>query len=291
MARQPYTEDQSIHSMTTRQLRQYISDKAEEAQKRLDSAVGEDTTKAFREAAWEILGSNGKVKRSTSNMSKAEMREYAYSLRQFNSLDTTSGFAQSVEWRENKSKYETFVKNRIDEGSAFWKQFKTEKGNISKRGYKAYKDYISFIQGISEYKSHFGYRTLTQYAESAEKGEELIDKKSVSDEDLKKLGLTREEFDKLNINIKDLTTLNKILAETFEQAQGKGLDQAKLIDKFELALIEEANRNKPKKQSGNKRSGKKQTVKTYKGKKSKSDVKIKKGRQMKGGKVRERLTN
>lgn len=285
MARQQYKEDQSIHSMTTRQLRQYIADKAEEAQKRLDSAVGEDITKAFREAAWEIQGRGGKVKRSTSNMSKSEMREYAYALRQFNSLDTTSGFAQSVEWRENKSKYETFVKNRIDEGSAFWKQFKTEKGNISKRGYKAYKDYISFIQGISEYKSHFGYRTLKQYAESAEKGEDLIDKKSVSDEDLKKLGLTREEFDKLNINIKDLTTLNKILAETFEQAQGKGLDQAKLIDKFELALIEEANRNKPKKQSG-----KKQSFKSYKSRKSKSDVKIKKGRQMKGGKVRERLT-
>ena len=255
MARQAYAEDQSIHSMTTRQLRQYIADKAEEAQKRLDSAVGEDTTKAFREAAWEIMGRSGKVKRSTSNMSKDEMREYAYALRQFNSLDTKSGFAQSVEWKENKSRYESFIRNRIAEGDTYWEKFLTAKGNISKRGYKEYKDYIDFIKGIQDYKSQFGYRTLKQYAESAMeygKGEELKD-------------------------------LNKLLTEVFNESKGKGFSQAQLIERFELRL-NEMNAEEAKKKT------KPATIKAKKAKKSKSNIKVKKGRQMKGGKVRERLT-
>lgn len=257
MARKPYKVDQSIHSMTTRQLRQYIADKAEEAQKRLDSAVGEDTTKAFREAAWEIQGRGGKVKRSTSNMSKEEMREFAYALRQFNSLDTTSGFAKSVEWKENKSKYETFIRNRIADGDSYWEKFLTAKGNVSKRGYQEYKDYVDFVKGIQEYKSQFGYRTLLQYAESA------------------------MEFSKG----KDLKDINKLLSEVWEESKGKGFSQAKLIESFELRL-NELNAEEAKQRS----KAVKSAVKAYKGKKSKSNIKVKKGRQMKGGKVRERLT-
>lgn len=294
MARQRYKQDQSIHSMTTRQLRQYIADKAEEAQTRLDTSNMESTTKAFREAASEITGRSGKVKRSTSYMSKAEMREYAYALRQFNSLDTTSGFAQSIEWKDNKSKYETFVKNRIDEGSTFWKQFKTEKGNISKRGYKAYKDYISFIQGIADYKSHFGYRTLLQYAESTENNKEIINKKSVSDEDLKKVGISREDFEKLNISFEDLTQMNKMLAEVFESAHGKGLDQAQLIDKFQMQLIsaavEEFKNKKRREATAKRKKVQKPKAKKAKTTKSKSNVKVQKGRKYKGEGVRERLT-
>lgn len=310
MARKPYKEDQSIHSMTTRQLRQYIADKAEEAQTRIDTSEKEPT-KAFREAKADIIGRNGKVRKSTSYMSKAEMREYAYALRQFNSLDTTSGFAQSVEWKENKSKYETFVKNRIDEGSAFWKQFKTDKGNISKRGYKAYKDYISFIKGIADYRSQFGYRTLLQYAESTEKGKEIIDKKTVSNEDLKKLGISREDFEKLNISFEDLTEMNKMLSEVFESASGKGLSQADLIDKFQMKLISGAVKefkNKKRRETAAKRkkaqkSKAKKTMKKVKkiAKKaasakhtstkqtSKSNIKVPKGRTYKGESVRERI--
>lgn len=257
MARKPYTEDQSIHSMTTRQLRQYIADKAEEAQKRLDSAVGEDTTKAFREAAWEIMGRNGKVRRSTSYMSKVEMVKFAYDLRQFNSLDTTSGFAQSIEWKENKARYESFIRNRIAEGNTYWEKFLTAKGNISKRGYQEYKDYIDFVKGIEEHKFHFGYRTLLQYAESAmEQGK-----------------------------ASDLKDINKLLTEVFEESKGKGFSQAQLIERFELRLNEmEAEESKKRSKAT------KSAVKAYKGKKSKSNIKVKKGRQMKGGKVRERLT-
>lgn len=255
MARQPYAEDQNIHSMTTRQLRQYISDKATEAQKRLDSVKGEETTKAFREAAWEITSHTGKVKRSTSNMSKEEMREYAYALRQFNSLDSTSGFAKSIEWKENKARYETFVKNRIAEGDSYWTKYLTSKGNISKRGYQEYKDYINFIKSIQEYKASFGYRTLKQYAEEAlqyGRGSELKD-------------------------------LNNLLNEVFVESRGKGYTQAQLIERFELRL-NEINEKEAKKAS---------TVKpTYqRGKKSSSNVSIKKGRKMKeSGKVRRRIT-
>ena len=260
MARQPYTEDQSIHSMTTRQLRQYISDKADEAQKRIDSADAEiktgEVTKAYREAYWEIIGRGGKVKRSTSNMSKEEMREYAYALRQFNSLDTTSRFAQSVEWKENKARYEAFVRNRIAEGDAYWEKFLTAKGNVSKRGYKEYKDYIDFIKGIQDYKNQFGYRDLKQYAQSA------------------------MEFGKSS----DLKEVNKLLTEVFEESRGKGYTQAQLLDRFNKRL------NELNTEEAKQRTKTKAAVKSYKGKKSKSNVKIKKGRQMKGGKVRERLT-
>lgn len=256
MARQPYSEDQNIHSMTTRQLRQYIADKAEEAQKRLDSAANEDTTKAFREAAWEVMGRNGKVKRSTSNMSKEEMREYAYALRQFNSLDTTSGFAKSVEWKENKSRYESFIRNRIAEGDSYWEKFLTAKGNVSKRGYKEYKDYIDFIKGISEYKAQFGYRTLKQYAESA------------------------MEYGKAS----ELKNVSKLLSEVFAESRGKGFTQAQLIERFELKL-NELNEKEAKKAKALPK------VKAKKPKKSKSNIRTQNGRKMKeSGTVRERLT-
>lgn len=260
MARQPYSEDQNIHSMTTRQLRQYIADKATEAQTRLDTSKGESTTKAFREAADEITGRSGKVKRATSNMSKAEMREYAYALRQFNSLDTTSGFAQSIEWKENKGRYQQFVRNRIEEGSEYWKQFLTAKGNISKRGYQAYKDYIEFIKGIDDYKSQFGYRTLMQYAEASLKGG----------------------------NKTDLNVINKLLSEVFEESRGKGFTQADLNDRFKLRLDEMIAKEAQKQKKPKKKAA--PAVKKAKRTKSKSNIKVQKGRKYKGEGVRERLT-
>ena len=87
MARLPYKSTEAINDMNTRQLRQYISDKATEAQARLDTVKIERTSKAFKEALQDIQGRGGKIKRSTSNMSKAEMLEYANALREFNALD------------------------------------------------------------------------------------------------------------------------------------------------------------------------------------------------------------
>ena len=291
MARQPYDEDQSINSMTTRQLRQYIADKATEAQSRLDSIDLSDTSRAFRDALGEIQGRSGKIKRSTSNMSRVEMVKFAYDLRQFNSLDTTSGFAKSIEWKENKQRYESFIRNRIAEGSYYWEKYLTSKGNVSKRGYQEYKDYINFIKGIEEYKSQFGYRTLTQYAEAMMK------------EDRSKL------FDKVN----------KLLSKVFTESRGKGYSQAELNDRFKLELENlldredraneravqraVAKKNAVKQAKRLKKDLKKTKKKVKKVAKkaasakhtstkqaSKSNIKVSKGRTYKGEGVRERLT-
>lgn len=168
MARQSYGADQNIHSMTTRQLRQYIADKSQEAQERLNTSDMGEASRAFKDAADEITNRAGtKVRRSTSNMSKSEMREFAYALRQFNSLDQTSGFAKSIEWKENKKKYEKFVNNMIDNGTKeqkdMWKQYKTDKGNISKKGYAEYRKYINFLESIKDIREQFGYGSVKHY--------------------------------------------------------------------------------------------------------------------------------
>lgn len=164
MARQAYKEDQSIHSMTTRQLRQYIADQADDAEKRLKTINRNDTSKAFREAADAITRSTGKPIRSTSYLSKAEMRELAYKYRDFKSLDIYSGYSKSIDWQENKQRYKTFIQNRIDAGDTYWSKYKTEKGNISKKGYEDYKNYINFLKTVNDVKSEYGYKQIKGHA-------------------------------------------------------------------------------------------------------------------------------
>ena len=164
MAKQAYNEDQSIHSMTTRQLRQYIADQADDAEKRLRTINRADTSKAFREASDAITRGNGKPIRSTSYLSKAEMRELAYKYRDFKSLDIYSGYSKSIDWQENKQRYKTFIQNRIDAGDTYWKKYKTEKGNISKKGYEDYKNYINFLKTVNDVKSEYGYKQIKGHA-------------------------------------------------------------------------------------------------------------------------------
>ena len=133
MAFQDYESDQSIHSMTTRQLRKYISENAKEAQKRIET-LPKDASKAVQEAADNITV-HGKVLAGTSTMTKAEMREYAYSLRTFNKLDVESKYAEKSEYQQNKKRYETFIRNQIEKSGAenqYWKKYITEKGNVSR---------------------------------------------------------------------------------------------------------------------------------------------------------------
>ena len=258
MARQPYAEDQSINSMTTRQLRKYIADKATEAQKRLDSSDMEEATRAFKNMARAITNNAGtKVRRSTSNMTRTEMIEYAYDLRQFNSMDSSSGFAKSIEWKENKARYQTFIRNRIEEGDDYWKKYLTPKGNISRRGYEEYKEYINFIKSIKDIQMQYGYRTLKQYAtDSLGKG-----------------------------NSKEVA---KLLTDVFQETKGKGYSQRDLIEVFEIALssMEQAKTKAPN-------APKRKKVITAKVKKSRrkssSNVKTKAPKGPKGESVRERI--
>lgn len=267
MARKPYASDQSIHSMTTRQLRQYIADQADEAQKRLSTSDLDHATRAYRTAAAEISLDGKKVMRSTSYMTKAEMRERAYALRDFNSLDDSSGYSKSVDWKENRKRYQTFVKNRLqdprtpEDVKKYWSQFLTPKGNISKRGYAAYKQYIEFLKSVNEVQSEYGYREIQRYGIQAAPD-------------------PRRRQDISNI-------FNKI----FVQSQGRGLTQAELIDKMHLAIkeydaeqIRKANelveRNKAIAAAKKRKTKNIPKVKVKKSS-SKNNIKAKQGREMK----------
>lgn len=173
MARQEYKEGQSIHSMNARQLRKYISDKANIAQKRLDTVDVENTSRAFRDALSEITNKSGtKVRRSTSNMSKEEMRMFAYALREFNAIDTESGYHKSQERKANEKRYKSFIKNQIaNNPDSPWAKYKTEKGNISMKGYKEYLDYMSFLRTMKDIREQYGYETLKLYYQNTKRGD------------------------------------------------------------------------------------------------------------------------
>lgn len=260
MARLDYEENQSIHSMNTRQLRKYIADQAEEAQKRLDSAPKE-RSRAFDELVGNIEGRTGKVKKSTSYMSKAEMREYAYTLRTFNRMDTESGYAAKTDWEKNKKRYESFIKNQVDKTgkeNQYWSKYKLESGRISKKGYQEYKDFISVLSASEDYLKEYGYRTIQQYAQ-----------------------------DSTNNLDPDKKILNKTLSRVYYENKGKGLTQGELIDKFkgeyDKALAKEQE----------KRSGKPVNIPTKKARKtsSKSNIKVKKAGKMRtSGRVHNKLT-
>ena len=253
MARQPYAPDQNIHSMTTRQLRQYVADQAAEAEKRLKSIDPEDASRAFRDALSDITYKNGKIKKSTSNASKEEMREMAYNLRQFNSLDTESGFAKSIKWKENKQRYESFIRNQIDQGNTYWEKYITKKGNVSKRGFKEYEDYINFIKSIEDVKLPYGYRTLLQYAEQ-----------------------------ELQMKEPNLKSLSNIINDIYVESRGKGYTQGQLNE----ALANAINENKAKKPKITVPK-----VSAKKPKKSKSNIKTVKSRKMREhGTVHGRIT-
>lgn len=170
MAYQEYNETQSLNDMTTRQLRLYISEKSTEAQKRIDTMDLKKAPRALQDQAFYITDRSGThVKRSTSNMSKAEMVEYAYQLREFNMLDTTSKHSRDIEWVENKARYENFIRNTqnpnknpyySEKFANYWKQFILPSGRISKKGYKEYKRYIEFIRAVGKEKEKYGYREL-----------------------------------------------------------------------------------------------------------------------------------
>lgn len=262
MARKPYQEDQSIHSMTTRQLRQYIADQADEAEARLKSAPSE-TSRAFDDLKGDITNRSGKVKRSTSNMTKAEMREYAYTLRSFNRFDTESGYAAKTDYQKNKKRYESFIRNQVSKSGAdnqYWAKYITEKGNVSKKGYQEYKDFISVLKASEEYLKTFGYRTIQQYAQNKQNNLDPGNK-----------------------------ILNKTLASVYAQSKGKGYTQAQLIDEFKRQYDEALNREQTK--ADVKKAAAKLPTKKAKKTSSKSNIKVKKaGKLRTSGTVHNKLT-
>lgn len=219
MAEKDYTRGEGItpiQEMTTRQLRKYIRERAEEAQARLDTLADlEDTSEAFQEQLKyvESFGSvrGGAIKKDTSRMLKDEMAMYAYALRDLNMLDTESKYARDSEYKQNKDRYTSFVKkmasdkNLSDESRAHWKEYLTDKGNVRKAGYAEYKEYINFIKSIDETIATYGYETVQDkyYAEENQHRQELV---------------------------------SQVLYNTYMDHKGEGLDPGELLDLVDAEL-------------------------------------------------------
>ena len=282
MARRSYLDEtgkeKNIHDMTTRQLRGYIYDKAREAQERLNTIDMADTTKAFRDAASSITNRSGKVMLSTSNMTKAEMRERAYDLRQFASLDTSSGFAKSIEWQQNREKYKSFVRTQLEDPlfrDDFMKNL-TKKGleqyeqyrkgeielkditGISKKGFQEYRNYVSFLSNISTIIESYGYETIKQYAVESKNDPQRA------------------------------RVIERLLFKTYNEGRDNGWTQKQLGERFQLALAEYDKQQTAKRQLKEAAS----SLKIKKGKSSGSGtIKTKSAGKMRThGTVREKLT-
>lgn len=257
MAFQEYSSTKSLNSMTTRQLRLYVSQKGAEAQQRLNSMNLSEQSDALKDSVHFITrGTNKKVYKGTSYLTKSEMLEMAHQIQIFNRLDTESQYAIDSEYKENKARYETFVNNRKKD--PYWKQFIDENGNISKQGYTEYKQFINLVSEISEVSQYFSYKTLLSKAS----------KQLGSGE---KVGQRMDEMAKM---------LNRIYTEN----KGKGLTSRQLTEQFfdEWIQYEEeqglkktikktATQGKPEKY---KPKGTKKTSKAKKPK-SKSNIKVK----------------
>lgn len=254
-----------IQEMSTRQMRRYIRERAEEANARLNTLSVkqlEEAPEAFREQLDYIKsfgqGRSGAIKKDTSRMDKEEMAMYAYALRDLNMLDSFSRYARNQDYKQNKQRYEQFVKNQISglnpNAREHWKQYVNESGSISKRGFQEYKDFINYIKSLDSAITTYGY--------------EFIKDEYIEQDDKKK----REEVEAL-------------LLESYEENKGKGLTPSQLLDDYYDRV--EAKRKKENKKK--KAAPKIPKVKTSK-KKSGTNIKIKQGVKMKDGTVREKQT-
>ena len=256
-----------IQEMSTRQLRRYVRERAEEAQYRVNT-LSDDAwlPRAFQEQLEYVesfgRGRSGGIRKDTSRMSKVEMVEYAYALRDLNILDTESKYAKDTDYKENKERYQSFVRNQLNslnpESREYWSQFLTPKGNISKRGYQEYKNFINFIKNIDESMTTYGYETIKDiyYDQSDKKKKDEVE---------------------------------QLLIRTYEENKGKGLTPSQLIDDFYDRLNEQrAQQSKPNTKAKPKKAAT-PSVKAKKGKAPKSGNNIQvKGVKMRNGAVREK---
>lgn len=257
-----------IQDMSTRQLRRYIRERADEANKRISTIKNiEDTPQALQDQLFMLQsfgrGRSGGVIKDTSRMDKVDMVEYAYALRDFNMLDTSSKFSRDQDYRQNRKKYETFVKKQWDsidqEAKKYWSQFKTEKGNVSKKGYQEYKNFVNFLKSIENTISTYGYETIAgQYYDQTGEVE-----------------LSKDEVEQIALDV-------------FQENAGKGLETKDIT----TILLDELDkkRNPKKKEEAPKPEFKDRvrSKKAKKGKKSSQNIGTKTGGKMKNGRVREK---
>lgn len=278
MAYQDYRRGEGttpIQDMTTRQLRQYVREKAEEAQERIDSIEAQknfdisDTSRAFQNQLDYVKsfgsGRGGSIKKDVSYMSKEEMAEYAYAIRDLNMLDTESKYARDLDYKENKDRYTKFIQQRTPENNInpqdreYWSQFLTAKGNVSKKGYTEYKNFINFLRNIDEVLAAYGYETIKDkyYEETDPQMQEVV------------AGL---------------------LSEVYMQNKGTGMSTSDLVEEFNKRLEDYKKSHKPAPMPTQKE--KVSMPKSRKGKatskNSKNSVTAKTTGKMKNGTVREK---
>ena len=260
-----------IQDMSTRQLRRYIRERADEANKRISTIRDiEDTPQALQDQLFMLQsfgrGRSDGVIKDTSRMDKLDMVEYAYALRDFNMLDTSSKFSRDQDYRQNRKKYETFVKKQwasIDqEAKKYWSQFKTEKGNVSKKGYQEYKNFVNFLKSIEHTISTYGYETIAgQYYDQTGEVE-----------------LSKDEVEQIALDV-------------FQENSGQGLEN-KDVTRILLDKLDE--KRNPKKEEEAPEPEFKDRVRSKKvkgpkkGKKSSQNIGTKTGGKMKNGRVREK---
>lgn len=267
MAFQEYASTEAVHSMTTRQLRKYISDKGAEAQERINTMNVSEQSQAVKDAIHFITkGTNSRVYKGTSNLTKSEMREMADQLRIFNRLDTESGYAQDREYETNKARYEKFITNRAKK--AHWKDY-IQDGKVSKEGYAEYKKYINLLKDISGISKKYNYQTILTKA-------------------------TKQLATGQDVN-KRLEKMADILDEVFNDANNKGLSSSQLTNKFFEAWFDYETeqhlkrtvsktdiQGKPEKYKPKGKSKPKNLPSSKRSKqKSKSDIKVKQAGKMK----------
>ena len=272
MAFKEYDLTQSIEEMNARQLRLYISRGAKQANERLKTMKDIPAYLADIQEDERLKGhisTSGDFLAGTSNMNKKEMQDYAKQLRDFNFMDTKSKYARDTEYSENKSRYETFIKNQIaggGRGAEYWSKYIGKNGRVLKGGYQDYKQYIDMIKNVMPYISTYGYETIKKY------------------------------YAEGKANMRDpqrIKTIEKLLVDTYIQNRnedtGKGMTPEQLNDAFFKALKEydethfyssEALVDKPKKP--------KAPAARKKTKRSGNKIKAKTGKKMKGESIREK---
>lgn len=262
-----------IQDMSTRQLRRYIRERADEANKRISTIRDiEDTPQALQDQLFMLQsfgrGRSGGVIKDTSRMDKLDMVEYAYALRDFNMLDTSSKFSRDQDYRQNRKQYETFMKkqwvSKDAEARAYWSQYKTEKGNVSKKGYQEYKNFVNFLKSIEHTITTYGYETVAGvYFEQTDAAQ-------------------KEEIENL---------LLEVWQDNRNEDKKEGLDTKQITDLFFEKLDEKRN---PKKEEEAPEPEFKDRTRTKKGKgpkkgkKSSQNIGTKTGGKMKNGRVREK---
>lgn len=260
-----------IQDMSTRQLRMYIRERADEANKRISTIKDiEDTPQALQDQLFMLQsfgqGRSGGVIKDTSRMDKVDMVEYAYALRDFNMLDTSSKFSRNQDYKMNRKKYETFVKKQWDsvdqEAKKYWSQYKTEKGNVSKKGYQEYKNFVNFLKSIEHTISAYGYETIAgQYYDQTGEVE-------LSKDEVERIALeVFQENSGKGLETKDIT---KILLDELDKKRNPKKEEEAPEPEFE-------DRTRSKKGKGHK-----------KGKKSSQNIGIETRGKMKNGRVREK---